>query len=65
MASSKKTEGAASKEAATPATQNTIVDVRNKSEGLVNTTSGPIKAGENGKATIAELRSLNHFLEKI
>lgn len=63
----KKSETAAPKKAADsagPVDQNAIVDVRNKSDGLINTKSGSIEAGEKGKATIAELRSLNKFLEK-
>lgn len=65
MASSKKkSEEAAPKKAAAPAKQSDVVDVKNTSDGVVNTSKGVIKAGETGKATIAELRSYGKWLEK-
>jgi len=62
--SKKKTGGAAPKKAAAPADVNTVVKVRNISGGLINTKSGPIDAGEKGKATIGELRSYSGYLEQ-
>ena len=68
MPESKKKSGtAAPKKAAAPAgpvDQKKVVSVRNKSGGIINTSQGMIKAGEEGKATIVELRVLNKFLEK-
>ena len=65
MASSKKkSEAAAPKKAAVPAKQTDVVDVKNTSDGIINTSKGVIKPGEAGKATIAELRSYGKWLEK-
>ena len=64
MAESKKTEGAASKGAASPADVTKVVNVKNTSGGIVNTCKGTIKAGKTGKATIAELRAYSGYLEE-
>jgi hypothetical protein len=63
-AAAEKTEGAAPKKAAATADQNKIVKVKNTSGGNINTSQGVIEPGKEGKATIAELRSYNKYLEK-
>ncbi len=51
-------------EPAGPVDQKMVVDVKNISGGIINTSKGMIESGETGKATIRELKSLNKFLEK-
>ncbi len=65
VSSKKKSEVAAPKKAAAPAAVGDVVEVKNISGGIINTSKGQIESGETGKATIAELRSLNKFLEKV
>ena len=61
-------KAAAPKKAAVPkldtANPNDPVVVNNISERLINTTYGSILPGESGKATPAECRQLNKYLEK-
>jgi len=45
--------------------QTDVVKVRNKTSGIINTTKGPIEAGKEGQATVAEARQLSKYLEKI
>lgn len=67
MAESKKkaTKAAAPKKAvASVVAQKDVVDVKNISTRLINTSKGTILPGESGKATIAECRTYNKWLEK-
>lgn len=61
----KKTDETSPKKEADSAEQKKVVKVKNISDRRVNTSEGEIKAGKEGKATIAELRSLNKYLKKI
>lgn len=44
--------------------QTDVVNVKNISDGLVNTSKSSIEPGEKGQATVAELRTYSKYLEK-
>ena len=45
--------------------QSDVVKVKNICKKVIYTSQGTIKAGKEGKATVAELRQLNRFIKEL